>query len=94
MTKVNLLAKYCLINENYEYNIKGIYQNKKLTYFDNNCQMILDFKKNILIRITKELKIMFDFNNKICEILDIQNKNNIKFTIEVIILKQFLYRRG
>ena len=34
MGKVNLNVKYCLINEEDEYNIKGIYQNNIIKFLD------------------------------------------------------------
>lgn len=86
MAKVNLLVKYCLINEKDEYNIKGILINNKIKFLDKNNKMILDLKLNTLKRITDYLEIIFDFNNKICTVID-EKKNKISFDINVLELK-------
>lgn len=87
MGKVNLLIKYCLINQINEYNIKGIFINNQIKFLENNNKMNLDLNKNILIRETKNEKITFDFNNKICYIYDKSSNLKINFCIEVIDLK-------
>ena len=51
MGKVNLLVKYCLINEKNEYNIKGIFLNDEIKFLDRTNKMILNIKKNTLKRI-------------------------------------------
>ena len=83
MGKVNLLVKYCLINKENEYNIKGILINKELKFLDNNNIMILNLGNNTLKRITKDSKILFDFNKNECIILDDKN-NTISFNINVL----------
>ncbi|MBR3660338.1 MAG: hypothetical protein IKN63_00345 [Bacilli bacterium] len=63
--KVNLLVKTCLRNEKKEYNIKGIYNNDKLKYKDEDALMIIDFKNKRIERENNNYKIIFDFINKI-----------------------------
>ena len=41
MGKVNLNVKYCLINKEDEYNIKGIYQNNIIKFLDKDNKMSL-----------------------------------------------------
>ena len=86
MGKINLLVKYCLINEENEYNIKGILINNKIKFLDNDEKMILDKKLNTLKRITKESEILFNFKDKSCLICDKTN-NKISFQIEVLVLE-------
>ncbi len=85
MGKVNLLVKYCLINESMEYNIKGIYQNNKLIFKDLENTMILDLKGNVLERKKDNKTIVLDFNKKNGIIIDNSYKLNID--IDVIELK-------
>ena len=85
MGKVNLLVKYCLINESMEYNIKGIYQNNKLIFNDLENTMILDLKGNVLERKKDNKTIVLDFNKKNGIIIDNSYKLNID--IDVIELK-------
>ena len=87
MGKVNLLVKYCLINEKIEYNIKGILQNQKLKFYDLKSTMVLDLKLNTLERKLDDSVILFDFLQKECIILDKSNNQQIKFFIEVLELK-------
>ena len=98
MGKVNLYIKSCLINEEMEYNIKGILQDNKIKYQDKDAKMIIDMNNNILERIKKEERYLFDFNNNICitktskfevsipiKVLKCNNKNNmffVKYQIE------------
>ncbi len=88
MGKVNLKIKYCLENKDYEYNIKGIYNNNILKYYDNS-KMILDYKNNILTRITNNEDICFNYLTKTCIITDIKTKRKISFSIEVLDLKNY-----
>ena len=91
MGKVNLLVKYCLRNEKYEYNIKGILSNKKLIFKTLDSKMILQKDENILKRINDDVEITFLFNEEktlikekssnktIClniNILELENKDN------------------
>ncbi len=85
MGKVNLLVKYCLINESMEYNIKGIYQNNKLIFKELENTMILDLKGNVLERKKDNKTIVLDFNKKNGIIIDNSYKLNID--IDVIELK-------
>ena len=87
MGKVNLLVKYCLINQKNEYNIKGILINKEIKFFDNDCLMILNKEKNTLKRIIKEEEILFDFYNKKCYVFSKENNIKIDFPIKVIEFK-------
>lgn len=87
MGKVNLLVKYCLINNKVEYNIKGIFINNQIKFLDKENIMILDLNLNILERETKNEKIIFDFLNKICFIQDKISNNKTSFQIEIINLK-------
>ena len=87
MGKVNLLVKYCLINKKNEYNIKGIFQNEKIKFFDNECQMLLNKKDNTLTRITENEEIFFNFQEKKCLIYDKKSQTRISFLIEVLKLE-------
>jgi len=87
MGKVNLLVKYCLINEKNEYNIKGILVNDVIKYLDRENMMFLYLKENKLKRETKESEIVFDFNEGICCIKNKQDNNLINFKIIVQELK-------
>lgn len=80
MGKVNLLVKYCLRNQEFEYNIKGIYQNNKIKYNDETGIVVIDLNNNILERYSNNEKIIFDFNNKKCYI----DSLNVFFDINVI----------
>ena len=95
MGKVNLYIKSCLINEEMEYNIKGILQDNKIKYQDKDAKMIIDMNNNILERIKKEERYLFDFNNNICitktskfevsipiKVLECNNKNNNMFFVK------------
>ena len=88
MGKVNLKIKYCLENKDYEYNIKGIYYNNILKYYDNS-KMILDYEHNILTRITNNEEISFNFLTKTCIITDNKTNRKINFDIEVLDLKNY-----
>ena len=85
MGKVNLNVKYCLINKEDEYNIKGIYQNNIIKFLDKDNKMIIDKTNNILTRITNNEKIEFDFLKKTCLITDL--KDNIKVNLEINVLE-------
>lgn len=87
MGKVNLLVKYCLINREVEYNIKGILINNQIKFLDNENKMILDLSYNTLKRITNSEEIVFDFLNKNCQVFDKTSNNKISFQIEVISLE-------
>ena len=76
MGKINLNVKYCLENKDYEYNIKGIYQNNIIKYFIGS-KMLLDKEKSILTRITSNFEIVFDFLNSTCLITDLKTKQKI-----------------
>ena len=85
MGKVNLNINYCLINEEDEYNIKGIYQNNIIKFFDKDNKMIIDKTNSILTRITNNEKIEFNFLKKTCLITDL--KDNIKVNLEINVLE-------
>lgn len=85
MGKVNLNVKYCLINKEDEYNIKGIYQNNIIKFLDKNNIMILDKINSILTRITNNEKIEFNFLKNTCLITDL--KDNIKVNLEINVLE-------
>ena len=85
MGKVNLYVKYCLINEEDEYNIKGIYQNNIIKFLDKDNKMIIDKTNNILTRITNNEKIEFDFLKNNCLITSL--KDNIKVNLEIKVLE-------
>ena len=87
MGKVNLLVKYCLINEKSEYNIKGILVNDVIKYLDGENMMFLYLKENKLKRETKDSEILFDFNKGTCNIRNKQDNNLIDFKIIVQELK-------
>ena len=84
MGKVNLLVKYCLINNKNEYNIKGILINNKIKFLDNENKMILDLELDTLKRITLNEEILFDFKNKKCFIVDKTSNSKLSFEIEVL----------
>jgi len=92
MSKINLLVKYCLINEKKEYNIKGIYLNDKIKFNDIDCIMIIDLKNNVMERIYKNQVIKFNFNKKKCFIetdnlvLDIKIK-----LLDLVSLNNYFY---
>lgn len=83
MGKINLNVKYCLENKDYEYNIKGIYQDNIIKYFIDT-KMLLDKEKSILTRITLNEEIVFDFLNSNCLITDLKTKKIISFKIKVL----------
>ena len=83
MGKINLLVKYCLINQKKEYNIKGIYQNNIIKFKDDNVINIIDLKNNIMERIYDNQTIRFDFNNNICYI----EADNIVLDLEIKVLE-------
>ena len=85
MGKVNLNVKYCLINEEDEYNIKGIYQNNIIKFLDKDNKMIIDKTNNVLTRITNNEKIEFNFLKNTCLITDL--KDNIKVNLEINVLE-------
>lgn len=85
MGKVNLNVKYCLINKEDEYNIKGIYQNNIIKFLDKNNIMIIDKTNNVLTRITNNEKIEFNFLKNTCLITDL--KYNIKVNLEINVLE-------
>ena len=70
MGKVNLNVKYCLINKEDEYNIKGIYQNNIIKFLDKNNIMIIDKTNNVLTRITNNEKIEEEYEKKMLIIKD------------------------
>lgn len=80
--KVNLLVKTCLRNEKKEYNIKGIYNNDKLKYKDEDALMIIDFKNKRIERENNNYKIIFDFINKISYI----EESELKFNLELDVI--------
>ena len=82
MGKVNLYIKSCLINKNFEYNIKGILQDKIIKYYDNDVKMIINLNNKTLERIKNEEKYLFDFNNKLCIIKT--KEFELSFPIKVI----------
>ncbi|MGN1352619.1 MAG: hypothetical protein ACI4WF_00960 [Bacilli bacterium] len=84
MGKVNLNVKYCLINEEDEYNIKGIYQNNIIKFFDKDNKMILDKTNNVLTRITNDEKIEFNFLKNTCLITDLKEKIKVNLEINVL----------
>ena len=84
MGKVNLLVKYCLINEKNEYNIKGIFANNEIKFIDNGIKMLINKRENTLKRVTDDAEIVFDFNLKNCSILDRTSNNKISFKIDVL----------
>ena len=85
MGKVNLNVKYCLINKEDEYNIKGIYQNNIIKFLDKNNIMIIDKTNNVLTRIPNNEKIEFNFLKNTCLITDL--KDNIKVNLEINVLE-------
>ena len=85
MGKVNLNVKYCLINKEDEYNIKGIYQNNIIKFLDKDNKMIIDKTNSILTRITNNEKIEFNFLKNTCLITDL--KDNIKVNLEINVLE-------
>ena len=87
MGKVNLLVKYCLINEKNEYNIKGIFLNDEIKFLDKTNKMILNVKKNTLKRITEQAEILFNFNLHKCYVFDKISKTKFRMEIEVLQLK-------
>lgn len=94
MGKVNLLVKYCLINKEFEYNIKGILINNKIKFLDKENKMILDFSSLKLERITNDLDIVFDFKNSLCFIFDKISQLKTSFKIDLIKLineKNYFY---
>ena len=84
MGKVNLNVKYCLINKEDEYNIKGIYQNNIIKFFDKDNKMILDKTNNVLTRITNNEKIEFNFLKNTCLITDLKEKIKVNLEINVL----------
>lgn len=84
MGKVNLNIKYCLINEEDEYNIKGIYQNNIIKFLDKDNKMILDKTNNVLTRITNNEKIEFNFLKNTCLITDLKEKIKVNLEINVL----------
>ena len=85
MGKVNLNVKYCLINKEDEYNIKGIYQNNIIKFLDKDNKMIIDKTNSILTRITNNEKIEFNFLKNTWLITDL--KDNIKVNLEINVLE-------
>ncbi len=83
MGKVNLYIKYCLRNEKIEYNIKGILQDNKLKYKDNDSTMIIDLKNKTLNRIKDNQEYLFDFINSKCYI----NYNNTSILLPINVIK-------
>lgn len=84
MGKVNLNVKYCLINKEDEYNIKGIYQNNIIKFLDKNNRMIIDKTNSILTRITNNEKIEFNFLKNTCLITDLKEKIKVNLEINVL----------
>ncbi len=84
MGKVNLLVKYCLINEEISYNIKGILINDQIKFLDSNNKMILNKSNITLQRITETLEINLDFKKKKCFVYDKSSKNYFNFKIRVL----------
>lgn len=84
MGKVNLNVKYCLINKEDEYNIKGIYQNNIIKFLDKNNIMIIDKTNSILTRITNNEKIEFNFLKNTCLITDLKEKIKVNLEINVL----------
>ena len=87
MGKVKLFVKYCLINEEVEYNINGILIDNQLKFLAKESKMLLNLKSNVLKRITESLEIIFDFNEKICFIIDKSNNTNFSLDINLEILE-------
>ena len=85
MGKVNLNVKYCLINKEDEYNIKGIYQNNIIKFFDKDNKMIIDKTNSIITRITNNEKIEYNLLKNTCLIIDL--KDNIKVNLEINVLE-------
>ena len=83
MGKVNLCIKYCLINKNLEYNIKGILCGEKIKYQDDDAKMIVDKNNNTLERIKESESYMFDFKNNIC----IMTTKEMKFSFPIKVLE-------
>ena len=83
MGKVNLYIKYCLRNEKNEYNIKGILQDNKLKYKDDDSIMIFDLKNKKLNRIKDNQEYLFDFVNSNCYI----NYNNTNILLPINVIK-------
>lgn len=84
MGKVNLNVKYCLINKEDEYNIKGIYQNNIIKFLDKDNKMIIDKTNSILTRITNNEKIEFNFLKNTCLITDLKEKIKVNLEINVL----------
>ena len=83
MGKVNLYVKRCLGNEKLEYNIKGILENKKIKFLDNDKIMIINLKEKTLERYNQKEKYFFDFQKEICLI----KNNDIEITVPIKVVK-------
>ncbi len=87
MGKVNLLVKYCLINGNFEYNIKGIFSNNQIKYFDGTSKVVLNLETKILEKDNTEAKVTFNFSENECLYLDKETNKELKIPIEVLQLE-------
>lgn len=92
MGKVNLFIKYCLINHKMEYNIYGILIDNKLKFKNLDSTMILNLELNILEKISKDRKIIFDFKKKICIIIEKEQKFSLALNVLKLVNKgNFFY---
>ena len=87
MGKVNLLVKCCLINGNFEYNIKGILRNNELIFTFENSKMHLNLVSNVLEKETKGTLVILDFNNSKCLYILKENNKKLEIPIEVLELE-------
>ena len=83
MGKVNLLVKYCLINEKKEYNIKGILLDNKLKYIYDNSSIVIDLNESKLEKDNKESNILLDFSLEKCIFLSKNNYQELVFPIKI-----------
>ena len=86
MGKVNLLVKYRLINQEMEYNIKGIFLNNQIKYLQKDNLMIIDKTKLTFQRKTEDSLITFDFKKELCKFLDKETNYQVNFKIKVVTL--------
>ncbi len=84
MGKVNLLVKYCLRNENYEYNIKGILNKDQIVFKTLDSKMILKKDLEELTRITDNLELNFLFQEEKCLIKEKNSHKTLSLNLKVL----------
>ncbi len=60
--KKKAIIKYKLYGETKEEQKEVIYQNNRITYFDDDIKTIVDLNRNTILRENKEYKYVIDFS--------------------------------